>query len=768
MPEQLQVYNLWGEDFKLPDQNAEDVFNRIKHPLKVSKQKTPEQLLAAKNTSIEEKLAIIEKEVYKKLGPRAAYVGVIKSYEELVKYIDKAIFNGYIAIDTETNKSLDPLTCKLVGPCLYTPGEKQVYIPLHHRDYKTKEEWSWQLNESQINTQFQRLKDNNVKIIWHNYVFDYRVIKCTCDIGMPIYWETQVAAKLLNENESAKLKDQYSLHIDPDQDKYSIEGFFKYVDYEDVPPELFALYAATDAYDTYKLYEWQYPQLTSEDMKDVYKLYREIEIPILDVVSDMELRGISVDTEYAKKLSAEYHKRSDLVQTKIDQELLALEDKIEAWKHTPDANKLVGKKNKKRKWEQLDNPISLGSNTQLSILLYDIMKVPVVDDSTPRGTGEEILEELANVYNYKLCKLMLEKRELDKQLTTFIDKLLTMISPATGRLHPSYNSTGTKTGRFSSSGPNLQQIPSYIKEIRMMFKASEGCSIVGADYGAQEVRIMASLANDKEMIKAYEENKDLYAVIGSKIYHNKYEDNLEFNPTTHELQLDGKERRSKSKSFLLGLNYGMSDKGLAERLHVSLDEAKAIKDDFYKGFTGLKSFSAESREMAQAYGYVTTRNGRRRHLPEALLPEYSVDPVNAATEFNPFLDVVDNLGPKNRKLVEEYRQKISNAKYYKDKVKITEEAKNNGFEIKSNKSAINRALRQCINSRAQGTAAEMTKVAMIKVDNDPVMKGLGFKLLVTVHDEMFGECPRENSAKAAERLSQLMIEVAQQMCPNVP
>ena len=396
------------------------------------------------------------------------------------------------------------------------------------------------------------------------------------------------------------------------------------------------------------------------------------------------------------------------------------------------------------------------------------MHVPVIDDENPRGTGEDILKGLAE--DYRLCALMLERRENAKLLTTFIDKLPELINPKTGRLHSHFNSTGTKTGRFSSTNPNLQQIPSHNKVVRMMFRADPGYSIIGADYSAQEVRVIASLADDKEMIRAYEENKDLYALIGTTVYHNDYSENLEFHPETHELQPEGKARRNNSKKFLLGLNYGMSDQGLAERLHVSLDEAKKMKEDFYKGFTGLKAFTEASKLMAKTLGYVTTKCGRRRHLPDAQLPDYTIVSTKPeAAQFNPILGVSSHhIDQDTQQLIESYRNRLASARGYREYQKIKEEAAQNQIDIISNRSTINRSLRQCINTRAQGTAAEMTKLAMIKVDKDPIMKQLGFQLLVTVHDEMFGQAPRENSEAAAKRLSELMNEAAIELCPNVP
>lgn len=463
---ELATYNLWGDEFAIPSstEQTKKILNKIKAP----KEMTVKQRLSSKKVPLGDKLALIEREVYAKLGRRKDLVVVLDSREKFHAYIDAAIKNGIIAIDTETNRSLDPLTCVLMGPCIYTRGEKAAYIPLHHRDWQTGQEWEWQLTEEDVCEEFQRLIDSDVKVVWHNFKFDYQVIWCTCHIAMPLYWDTQPGAKLIDENESAKLKDQYSLHIDPEQESYSIEEFFNSVEYADVPPALFALYAALDAMDTLELYDWQYPILTASGMEDVYKVFQEIELPILEVTSAMELTGIEIDQVYAQKLSEEYHKQDERLQLKIDEELLKLKPTIDVWRQSPGANQKQG--TKKSKAEQLKDPVELGSPTQLAILLYDVMRVPVVDEDNPRGTGEEVLAGLAD--EYPLCKLMLERRENSKLLTTFIDKLPELISPADGRLHSHFNSTGTRTGRFSSTNPNLQQIPSHNKVVRMMFRAS--------------------------------------------------------------------------------------------------------------------------------------------------------------------------------------------------------------------------------------------------------------------------------------------------------
>ena len=194
--------SLWGDEFVIEDsaKQAKSLLKKIEKP-----KKTEQQILKSKNTSIEDKLRIIYENVNRILGVYKENTLVIKDKETLSNYIDKAIENNIIAIDTETNNSLDPLTCKLMGPCLYTPEMKNAYIPLNHVDYRTGERLSWQLTEEDVYEQFSRL--NDTLIITHNGKFDYEVLKCTTEWEMPYTWDTMLGARLLNENERAGLKD---------------------------------------------------------------------------------------------------------------------------------------------------------------------------------------------------------------------------------------------------------------------------------------------------------------------------------------------------------------------------------------------------------------------------------------------------------------------------------------------------------------------------------------------------------------------------------
>ena len=466
--------SLWGESFDItPEpQKQKKLIEKVAKPQKVKT--TTEKVIKSKSSSvsIHDKLRLIKEEVLRILGVYKDQTVVIRTREDLTKYIDAAIVNGEIAIDTETNNSLIPLTCKLMGPCIYTPGQKNAYIPINHVNPDTRELLPNQLTEEDIKEEFLRLTDT--KIIMHNGKFDFEVIYCTCGVELDIYWDTMIASRLLDENERANLKQQYISKIDPSIEKYSIEQLFEGVEYAIVEPEIFALYAATDAYMTYKLYLWQKEQFAVPGMEKLFKLFTDIEMPLIRVCADMEMTGITIDTEYASRLSQMYTGMLEDIDKQIAQELDNYKDVIAKWRITPEANhkdKKVNKKGEetwsKSKNEQLQDPPSMTSPTQLAIFFYDVLDVGIIDKKSPRGTGEEILKSM----NLPICDLILEKRGLEKLIGTYVDKLPQCVLPETGRLHAHFNQIGADTGRFSSSDPNLQNIPSKSKNIRMMFRA---------------------------------------------------------------------------------------------------------------------------------------------------------------------------------------------------------------------------------------------------------------------------------------------------------
>lgn len=750
--------SLWGDEFEVPSEKKEVK----KVAKKVSSPKDPKvetrKAMKSKTVSTFDKLQLIYEEVNRVLGGYTSNTKVITSKDELSQYIDEAIRNGIIAIDTETNNSLEPLTCLLMGACIYTPGQLSAYIPVHHTQPDTDILIENQLTESDIKEQFERL--SNTKILMHNGKFDYEVIKCTCNCVLNIYWDTEIAARILDENELAGLKKQYILHIDSTQEKYDIEHLFQGIPYAYVKPEIFALYAATDAYITYRLYEWQKDQFNKPGNEKLFDLFMNVEMPIVPVCAEMELYGIEIDKEYAKRLSNKYHKKVDEVNAKIDAELSKYSDKISAWRLTKEANykERNSKPNKtgeftykKSKNEQLENPPQLNSPTQLAILLYDILGTPAQDKKSPRGTGEEILQKI----NLPICDLILEKRGLEKLIGTYIDKIPECVNSKDNRLHAHFNQLGAGTGRFSSSNPNLQNIPSHVKEIRLMFRASDGDVFVGADFSQQEPRLLSAYSNDDTMIDAYKQNKDLYATIAAGVYKNDYWDNMEHrqdgtpNP-------EGKKRRSNCKSLLLGIMYGRGAPSIAEQIHSTVEEAQQIINDFYKQFPKVKEWTEKTEKDAKVTGYVEDLWGRRRRLPDILLPKYTVKSTKASTEFNPILYTLGKVNNSSAALVESYKKKLSKVKSRNDYQKIQQEAERDGIYIVDNGAFISQAERQCVNARIQGGAASMTKVCMRKVFDDEELNRLGAKLVLQIHDEVIVECPKQNAEAVMSRLTYVM------------
>ena len=469
--------SLWGDEFTIEDEKEKTkrIVNKVKKEriAKGTISLTAEKIVKSKTVGIDEKLKVVKDKVYSTLHKQLDNVIVIRDKQTLHNYLVKGLQFGRIAIDTETNNSLDPITCKLMGLCLYVKGEKQTYIPINHINKDTKERLEPQLTERDIHDELQWLIDNkgSTKFIYHNGKFDYQVLKQTCGVKVPVDWDTMIGARLLDENEKlVGLKVQYVTKIDPEQSKYDIEELFEKLPYELVDPDLFALYAATDAMMTDKLYEWQMERFKDPNLKDVLNLAYTVEMPVIIPIAEMELNGVSTDSNYQKLLSVKYHKLLDNVDNEISNELTQLKPQIMAWRQSEDANtKIIGKGGKegKSKGEQLEESINLSSPTQLAILLYDVLKSPQISDKSPRGTGSDILEKMP----FPICKLLIKRKELEKLITGFIDALPTYVN-VDGRIHCHFNQYGAATGRTSSSNPNLQQIPSHNKEIRMIFRAS--------------------------------------------------------------------------------------------------------------------------------------------------------------------------------------------------------------------------------------------------------------------------------------------------------
>ena len=525
-----------------------------------------QKLLKSKKVTLQEKLAIIRDKVLAILGKQQKNVIVIKTKEEFEDYVSKAIEFGRVAVDTETNNSTDPMTCQLMGLCLYYEGGKQAYIPINHVDPDTGIRLPWQLTEQDCKEQLQRFKDAGTFIVMHNGKFDYEVIKCTCDIELAPDWDTMIGAHTIDENELMGLKPQYISKIDPSQAKYDIEHLFT-VPYKYVDPAIFALYAATDSMMTDKLYLYQLPILTAAGNERLYWLFLNIEMPIVQVTAEIELAGVCIDQEFGERLKVKYDGILETIDKKIDAELEALKDRIDAWKQTKEATERArqyqpkkskkslkqieddfpyvddktGKRYKigKAKADQLDEKINLASPVQLAILFYDILKLPAVSKKSPRGTGKEEMEALAEKTDSALCKLLVERRGIAKLISTYIDVIPALAKHwPDGRVRYRLNSVGTDTGRFSSGGEfkfldeeenrvemasiNSQNIPSRGdgKITRMLFKAKEEFGSVEIDNNCYQLPEITEI----ETVGGWKFGKDL--VVGDRLVTDEGEDTI--------------------------------------------------------------------------------------------------------------------------------------------------------------------------------------------------------------------------------------------------
>lgn len=464
---------------------------------KKAKQSKKTPATARGGGGIATQIANIKAKVLKELGQFENETLIIRDELELSTYISKAIAYGEIGIDTETN-GLDPLIDACVGVCLYVPNEKTVYIPLNHVSYITMERIDNQLPCDIVAKYLKLLDDNKTRIIMFNAVFDIRVLKNQVGVKLTCYWDCKIASKLINENEDygeGGLKPLHNKYVlNGAGSSFDFDSLFKGVKFSLVPINIGALYAAHDPKITWELYDFQRkhiyyeadkPNEYRDGMNGVSWVFFNIEMPIVEVVVSMEDTGVALDINYAKELEARYTELREISLNKVYDILSEYEDDIENYR----ARHIDCK---------LDNPINIGSPAQLSVLLYDILKYPSVDKKKPRGTGKKMLQ----TWKTPLSDAILEYKAIDKLLGTFIIKLPKTLNPNDGRVHGRFNQYGAKTGRFSSKEPNLQQIPSHNKDIRPMFKATDGEKYVEETDNAFTVDRWCEVSTDRGWVYA--------------------------------------------------------------------------------------------------------------------------------------------------------------------------------------------------------------------------------------------------------------------------
>ena len=547
---------------------------------------------------------------------------LVENQEDLKKLCDYFLTNKILSLDTETT-STSAIEAELVGLSFAVKEFEAFYVPVP----ANREE------ALQIVNIFKPAYENpEILKIGQNLKYDLEVLR---NYGIELkgkMWDTMIAHYLIqpelhhNMDYMAEIYLNYqTIHIDEligpkGKNQKSMRS---------LPPSQVYEYAAEDADITLRLKNKLEPELKKAECED---LFYNIEMPLMPVLAEMELNGVCLDTASLAETSKQFTNRMNEIEARI--------------------------------YELAGEQFNIASPKQVGEILFDKLKIVEKAKKTKTGqyvTSEEVLQQLRN--KHEIVADILEHRGLKKLIGTYIDALPKLINPKTGHIHTSFNQTITATGRLSSSDPNLQNIPirgEDGKEIRKAFIPEPGCLFFSADYSQIELRVMAHLSQDTEMIKVFSEGKDLHAATAANIYKKPIEEVT-------------RDERTKSKRANFGIIYGITVFGLAERLDIPRDEAKMLIDGYFDTFPQVHDYMEKSKEVAREKGYVTTLFGRRRYLPD-------INSHNATVR---------------------------------------------GF-----------AERNAINAPIQGTAADIIKVAMIRIYNRFKAEGIRSKMILQVHDEL--------------------------------
>jgi len=503
--------------------------------------------------------------------PGKADYETVLSEDDFERWLARLESAELFAFDTETT-SLDYSKARIVGVSFAVEPGHAAYVPLAH-DYPGAPE---QLDKARVLERLRPLLENPRKAkLGQNLKYDLHVLAnegielkgITHDTMLESYVYNSTATKHNMDDLAKKYLGVDTIHYEDIAGKGA-----KQLSFEEIPLEQASPYAAEDADITLRLHQKLRPLLAEHDA--LYRLYQEIEVPLLSVLARIERNGVAVDTDM------------------LAQQSLELASQIVSLEHH--AHDLAG------------HSFNLGSPKQIQEILYDRLQLPVLK-KTPKGqpsTDESVLQELA--VDYPLPRLILEHRSLSKLKSTYTDKLPEQVDPATCRIHTSYHQAVAATGRLSSSDPNLQNIPIRTEEgrkIRKAFIAPPGYKIVAADYSQIELRIMAHLSGDAGLLKAFGEGLDVHTATAAEVF------GVAPEQVTHDL------RRS-AKAINFGLIYGMSSFGLAQQLGLTRGQAQSYIDLYFARYPGVKDYMDSIRALAREQGYVETLFGRRLYLPD--------------------------------------------------------------------------------------------------------------------------------------------------------
>ena len=490
---------------------------------------------------------------------------LVENEEDLKKLYDYFLTKPFLVLDTETT-STNAIDAELVGLSFSVKEHEAFYVPVPAEREKAQ----------QVVDIFKPLyEDEHILKIGQNLKYDLEVLRnYHVELKGPL-WDTMIAHYLIqpelhhNMDYMAEVYLHYkTIHIDEligpkGKNQRSMR---------DLSPTLVYEYACEDADITLQLKNKLEQELKQHDCE---RLFYDIEMPLMPVLAEMEMNGVCLDTASLAETSKQFTTRMNEIEQRI--------------------------------YELAGEQFNIASPKQVGEILFDKLKIVEKAKKTKTGqyvTSEEVLQQLKN--KHEIVADILEHRGLKKLIGTYIDALPKLINPRTGHIHTSFNQTITATGRLSSSDPNLQNIPirgEDGKEIRKAFIPEPGCLFFSADYSQIELRVMAHLSQDPQMIEVFREGKDLHAATAANIYKKPIEEVT-------------RDERTKSKRANFGIIYGITVFGLAERLDIPRDEAKMLIDGYFQTFPEVHDYMEKSKEVARKQGYVTTLFGRRRYLPD--------------------------------------------------------------------------------------------------------------------------------------------------------
>lgn len=572
---------------------------------------------------------------------------LIETEEDARKLFDFFITKQILCLDTETT-SINPIDAELVGLSFSVEEGKAFYVAIPAERKKA---------ERIVNIFKPLYESTKILKIGQNIKYDMKVLmNYGVRLAAPMF-DTMLAHYVLQPEQkhnmdilAETLLNYQTIHID---ELIGPKGKSQ-KNMRDLSPADICDYAAEDADITLRLYNVLKPRLKEADVED---LFYNIEMPLIPVLAEMEMNGVLLDTNALAETSKVFTDRMTQIEKNI--------------------------------YELAGHQFNIASPKQVGEVLFGEMKIVDKPKKTKTGqyvTSEEVLQQLRS--KAPIVDHILEHRGLKKLLGTYVDALPKLINPHTGHIHTSFNQAVTATGRLSSSDPNLQNIPvrgEDGKEIRKCFIPEPGCLFFSADYSQIELRVMAHLSGDKNMIEAFREGYDIHAATAARIYKE------DINNVTRD-------QRTKAKRANFGIIYGITVFGLAERLEISRDEAKQLIDGYFETFPQVHNYMEKAKQLAREHGYAETFFHRRRYLPD-------ITSHNATVR--------------------------------------------------------NFAERNAINAPIQGSAADIIKIAMIRIYERFRREGIKSKMILQVHDELnFSVLPEEK-----EQVEKIVLEEMQNAYP---